>query len=459
MTMSKEHSVDSPATRDKLDSDQILSILKEQQIHFRRLMFTDIMGTNKNVEVPRLQFEKALDGQILFDGSSIEGFVRIEESDMILVPDLNSFQIFPWDDDGQGRVARLICDVHKPGGSAFEGCPRSTLKRQIARASELGFSMMTGVEAEFFLFELDADGRPTTETHDAAGYFDLAPLDKGEPCRRAIVNSLLSLGFDVEAAHHEVAAGQHEIDFRYGDALHMADSLATFRFVVRKVARDWSLHATFMPKPVFGINGSGMHTHQSLFDSGGRNLFYDADTKDQLSKLAKQYIGGILSHAKGLCALTNPIVNSYKRLVPGYEAPTHIAWSERNRSPLCRIPARRGVGTRIELRMPDPACNPYLAFTGMLASGLDGIRNEVVPPEPVNKNLYKMSQRERAKHKVESLPANLNEALQALEKDKVIKEALGEHITENFLRGKKAEWQEYIAQVHDWELKRYLTNY
>ncbi len=456
--MQKEHAIDSPLAKTSLGAEEILETLDREKVQFLRLMFTDILGVNKNVEVPHHQFEKALDGQIMFDGSSIQGFVRIEESDMILVPDLDTFAIFPWDDANQGRVARLICDIHNPDGTAFAGCPRSTLKRQIARAGELGYAMMAGVEAEFFLFELDEAGKPTTRTHDSGGYFDIAPLDKGEACRRAICHALHDLGFEVEASHHEVAEGQHEIDFRYGDALSIADNLATFRLVVRKIARDWNLHATFMPKPVFGINGSGMHTHQSLF-SGDSNAFYDANAEWQLSEVALQYIAGLLGHAKGLCALTNPIVNSYKRLVPGYEAPTHIAWSESNRSPLCRVPARRGLGTRVELRMPDPASNPYLALTAMLAAGLDGIRQKKSPPSPVNKNLYTMSQRERAKHKVDSLPANLNEAIQALEKDKVLGEALGPHILENFLRAKRSEWQEYIAQVSNWEIERYLTAY
>lgn len=457
--MQREHAVDAPQEKSKLTQQEILDVLKGQGIRFVRLMFTDILGMNKNVEVPHTQFEKALDGQILFDGSSIEGFVRIEESDMILVPDLDTFAIFPWDDEGQGRVGRLICDIHNPDGSAFEGCPRSTLKRQVARAGELGYAMMAGVEAEFFLFELDEEGFPTCKTHDSGGYFDIAPLDKGEACRRAICNTLDGLGFEVEASHHEVAEGQHEIDFRYSDALSIADNLATFRLVVRKVAHDWGLHATFMPKPVLGINGSGMHTHQSLFTPDGKNAFFDESAPWQLSETALAYIAGLLNHAKGLCALTNPLVNSYKRLVPGYEAPTHIAWSERNRSPLCRVPARRGVGTRVELRMPDPACNPYLALTGMLAAGIDGVKSGATPPDPVNKNLYTMSQRERARHKVESLPRNLYEAIQALEKDKVLCESLGEHILENFVRAKAAEWQQYIAQVHPWEIERYLSTY
>ncbi len=455
--MTTVHQVDNPMKGKEFRRDEILQILKKEEIQFLRLKFMDITGMNKNVEVPRAMFEKAIDGQILFDGSSIEGFVRIEESDMLLAPDLNSFRIFPWNDDGQGRSARLICDVRKADGSSFEGCPRGVLKRQIAAATELGYQMMAGVEAEFFLFERNENGDPTVTTHDQAGYFDLAPIDRAEPCRRAIVHALHALDFEVEAAHHEVAPGQHEIDFRYGDALSVADNLSTFRFVVRKVAQEWNLHATFMPKPVFGINGSGMHTHQSLFTLDNKNAFYAEKAEHQLSEIALRYIAGLLSHAKGLSAITNPIVNSYKRLVPGYEAPTHIAWSEKNRSPLCRVPARRGVGTRVELRSPDPSCNPYLAMAGMLGAGIDGIRRELVAPDPVNKNLYEMSQRERSRHKVDSLPANLSEAVTALEKDKVMREVLGEHVFENFVKAKRAEWQEYIAQVHSWETDRYLA--
>ncbi|PIE24321.1 MAG: type I glutamate--ammonia ligase [Planctomycetota bacterium] len=451
------HKIDHPQKGHQYSREAVLKELRDEQIEFLRMTFTDITGNNKNVEVPASQFEKALDGQVMFDGSSIEGFVRIEESDMLLSPDLDSFRILPWDD--QGRSARLICDVHTSEDAPFVGCPRGALKRIIAKGLDMGFEMKAGIEAEFFLFEMDEDGGPTVKTHDKAGYFDLAPIDRGEPCRRAIVHALHSLGFEVEASHHEVAEGQHEIGFRYGDALHVADKLSTFRFVVRKIARDFGLHATFMPKPVFGINGSGMHTHQSLFTTDGNNAFNDPEAEYGLSKTAMHYIAGLLIHAKGLTAITNPLINSYKRLVPGYEAPTHIAWSEKNRSPLCRVPARRGVGTRVELRSPDPSCNPYLALAGMLASGLHGIEAELKAPAPVNKNLYSMSQRERSRHKVDSLPGNLSEAVTALEKDKLLKDCLGNHIFDNFVRAKRQEWQEYIAQVHEWELERYLSNY
>jgi len=440
-----------------LDKEKILKLCKEEKIRFLRLQFTDILGINKNVEVPESQFVKALDGEIMFDGSSIEGFVRIEESDMVLRPDLQSFRIFPWSDE-RGRVARVVCDVVQPDGSPFPGCPRSALKAVVAEARKMGYVPMLGPEAEFFLFQRNADGRPTTITHDQGSYFDLAPIDKGEDCRREIVNVLEAMGFEVEAAHHEVAPGQHEIDFRYDEAIETADQISTFKFVVRKVALDFGLHATFMPKPIAGINGSGMHVHQSLF-TNGKNVFFDAKAQWQLSKTALNYIGGVLAHAKGIAAITNPTVNSYKRLVPGYEAPTNIVWSERNRSPMARVPDRRGSGTRVEIRMPDPSCNPYLAFAVMIAAGLDGIRNKTSPGEPVNKNIFEMSQREKRRHKIDELPGDLNEALKELKKDAVVQAALGEHLYTQFLEAKTAEWANYIAAVHPWELDQYLARF
>ncbi len=448
-------------SKDEEKIRRILDTCKEKHVRFLRLQFTDVMGVNKNVEVPESQFQKALEGQILFDGSSIEGFTRIEESDMLLMPDLDTFQIFPWEDElglEEGKIARLICDIYNPDGTPFDGCPRLCLKRNIEKAREMGFEMLAGPEAEFFLFHLDENGEPTTRTHDRAGYFDLAPIDEAEPARREIVRVLTSLGFEVEAAHHEVAPGQHEIDFKYADALKTADNLTTFKFVVRKVARDFGLHATFMPKPIYGINGSGMHTHQSLRRiSNGMNAFYDPEDEAKLSRVARSYIAGLLAHARGFCAVTNPTVNSFKRLVPGYEAPTHLAWSERNRSPLIRVPARRGEGTRVELRMPDPSCNPYLSFAVQLRAGLDGIEKDMVPPPPVEGNLYVMSQEEREKLGIRSLPGNLNEALDCLEEDGVICEAMGKHLLEYFVRAKREEWQDYIAQVHSWEISKYLS--
>ncbi|HXV91133.1 MAG TPA: type I glutamate--ammonia ligase [Gemmatimonadales bacterium] len=435
----------------------ILDLAKKQKVDFLRLQFTDILGVNKNVEVPESQFEKALDGEIMFDGSSIEGFVRIEESDMILKPDLDTFRILPYDDEG-GRVARVICDIFRPDGSTFAGCTRQALKRQIARARQLGYQMMAGVEAEFFIFHLDADGDPTTKTHDQGGYFDLTPVDRAEEIRRLIIKDLVSMGLEVEAGHHEVAQGQHEIDFRYADALETADNLATFRFIVRNVAFRHGFLATFMPKPIFGQNGSGMHTHQSLF-KGGQNAFYEAKAPYELSEVALAYIAGLLEHARGFAALTNPLVNSYKRLVPGYEAPVNVAWSMRNRSPLIRIPDRRGTGTRCELRMPDPSANPYLALAVQLAAGLDGVQRKLTPPDPVNKNIFEMSFRERRKYRIDELPRDLHEALECLEKDAVIREALGDHIYERFVEAKREEWQDYIGKVSEWELQRYLGQY
>ena len=440
-----------------LTKEDVLLRAKEADVKFIRLQFTDIFGVLKNVAITIEQLEKALDGEIMFDGSSIEGFVRIEESDMYLIPDPNSFAVFPWR-TREGSVARLICDVYNHDGTPFEGCPRNTLKRALAEAAEMGFSMNVGPEAEFFLFHTDAEGKPTTITHDKAGYFDLTPVDLGENARRDMVMTLEELGFEIEASHHEVAPGQHEIDFKYDDALDIADKIMTFKFVVRTVAQRHGLHATFMPKPIFGIAGSGMHMNMSLF-SGEQNAFYDPNTPDQLSDVAKYYIGGLMKHAKAIAAITNPTVNSYKRLVPGYEAPVYIAWSSRNRSPLIRIPAKRGVSTRIELRNPDPACNPYLATAVALKAGLDGIKNKIQPPPPTDKNIYEMTLEERLAEGIENLPASIYEAIQYLSRDEVLKCALGSHAYNRFIEAKMIEWDKYRVQVHPWELDEYLAVY
>ncbi|MEP7327038.1 MAG: type I glutamate--ammonia ligase [Gemmatimonadota bacterium] len=426
-------------------------------VDFLRLQFTDILGVNKNVEVPRSQFEKALEGEIMFDGSSIEGFVRIEESDMLLKPDLDTFRILPYEDEG-GRVARLLCDIYTPDEKPFPGCPRMTLKRQVEKARRMGYAMMAGCEAEFFLFEKSPSGEATTVSHDSGAYFDLTPVDKGEEIRRVIVEQLEVMGFEVEAAHHEVAEGQHEIDFKYADALTTADNIATFKFIVRDVAHRYGFVASFMPKPIQGQNGSGMHTHQSLF-KGKDNAFFDPKTDTKLSKIALSYIEGLLQHAQGFCAITNPLINSYKRLVPGYEAPVNVAWSMRNRSPLIRIPDRRGLGTRCELRMPDPSANPYLALTVQLAAGLDGIEKKMTAREPVNRNIFEMSHRDRRKFKIDELPRDLHEALEYFEKDDVITAALGEHLTERFIEAKRAEVLQYNLQVSKWEIDSYLGRY
>jgi len=435
----------------------VLKLAKRFGVDFLRLQFTDITGINKNLEVPESQFDKALSGEVMFDGSSIEGFVRIEESDMILKPDLDTFKVLPYDDEG-GRVARLICDIYNPDDTPFSGCPRLTLKRQVERAKKMGYTMMAGCEAEFFLFHRDEDGSPSLEAHDQGGYFDLAPIDRAEPLRRLIIKDLQLLGFEVEAGHHEVAQGQHEVDFKYADAVMTADHLSTFKYIVRNVAYRHGFLATFMPKPIRGANGSGMHTHQSLF-KGDKNAFFDAKTRWQLSDTGLAYIAGLLQHARGFTALTNPLVNSYKRLVPGYEAPTNVAWSMRNRSPLIRIPEKRGQSTRCELRMPDPATNPYLALTVQLAAGLDGVEKKLTPPDPVNKNIFTMSHRERRKYRIDELPRDLHEALDCLEKDKVIQEALGSHICERFVEAKRQEWLEYSSMVTEWEVDRYLGKY
>ncbi len=435
----------------------LLELAERNSVRFLRLQFTDILGVNKNVEVPASQFEKALRGDITFDGSSIEGFVRVEESDMLLRPDLSTFQIYPWSEP-DSRVARLICDVTKHDGTPFEGDPRRVLKRQVERAAAMGFTMYAGMEAEFFMFKRGPNGEPTTTTHDVGSYFDLTPVDLGEDARRAIVDVLELMGFEVETAHHEVAHGQHEIDFRYADALKTADNIMTFRFVVRHVAQQFGLHASFMPKPIFGQNGSGMHTHQSLFRDG-ENAFFDADAEWQLSRTALHYVGGLLKHARGFCAITNPLVNSYKRLVPGFEAPVNVAWSMRNRSPMIRVPERRGAGTRIELRTPDPSANPYLALAVQLAAGLDGIETEADWREPVNTNIWEMSYRERRRLRIDDLPHNLEEACDELEKDREIQAALGPHVTEYFLAAKREEWRDYITQVTSWEMRNYLAKY
>lgn len=433
----------------------LLELLRGQQVRFLRLQFSDIMGIIKNVEVPQSQFEKALAGDIMFDGSSIEGFVRVEESDMVLKPDYDTFAVFPWG-DAENRVARLICDVYTSDDRPFPGDPRWVLKRQIEAADKLGYQMMAGCEAEFFLFQRTSEGSPSRVTHDSGGYFDLTPVDLGEVARRDIVNVLELMGFEVEAAHHEVAQGQHEIDFRYNDALGTADDLSTFKFVVRNIALQHNLHATFMPKPIFGQNGSGMHTHQSLFQ-GGENAFYDAKAPDQISKVMRWYVGGMLRHARSFCAVTNPLVNSYKRLVPGFEAPVNVAWSHHNRSPLVRIPARRGKGTRLELRMPDPSANPYLALAVQLAAGLDGIRTRINPPDPVDRNIWELSVRDRRKYKIAELPRDLGEAVDLMKRSAFMKQVLGDHVYSNFLAAKEQEWQDYIAQVHDWEIDQYLA--
>jgi len=437
-----------------LTEADVRQAVKEYQVSSIRLQFTDILGITKNVDIPVGQLEKALAGELMFDGSSIEGFVRIEESDMYLRPDPDTFTVFPWK-DGQYTTARLICDIYNPDGTPFSGCPRGTLKRALREAAEMGFTFNVGPEPEFFLFLLDPEGRPTTRTQDRASYFDLAPVDKGEEAREEMVLTLQAMGFEIEASHHEVAPGQHEIDFKYADALRTADNIVTFKMVVRVVAAKHGLHATFMPKPLYGVNGSGMHLHMSLF-RGGENAFHDPQRPDGLSELCLHFIGGLLRHCRAFTAICNPLVNSYKRLVPGYEAPVYIAWSHRNRSPLIRIPAKRGLSTRLELRSPDPSCNPYLALAVTLKAGLDGIKNRIEPPPPVDRNIYAMTARERMELGIDSLPGSLAQAMEELKRNRVIQEALGEHIYTRFLDAKQIEWDIYRSQVHPWEVEQYL---
>ena len=438
--------------------EDIIRMVKEEDVEFIRLQFTDIFGQLKNVAITASQIEKAVNDQVMFDGSSIEGFVRIDESDQYLYPDLDSFAIFPWRPN-HGRVARLICDVHDPDGKPFVGDPRHVLKRALKRAEEMGFDAFNvGPEAEFFLFQTDDEGKPTTRTNDEAGYFDLGPLDHGEGTRREICMALEQMGFEIEASHHEVAQGQHEIDFKYADALRTADNIMTFKLAVKTLAQKNGLHATFMPKPIFGINGSGMHTNMSLFQ-GGKNAFYDPDDPKGLSKEAYSFIAGLLAHVKGMAAVTNPLVNSYKRLVPGYEAPCYLAWSASNRSALIRIPAARGQSTRVELRSPDPACNPYLELALCLAAGLDGIEKGLTPPPEVTENIFDMNAAARKAHGIDSLPDSLEEAIHALEADPLVLDTLGEHVAANYIEGKRKEWEEYRTRVSSWEREKYIINY
>lgn len=442
----------------KYSREDIQRMAKEENVKFIRMQFTDILGTIKNVEIPVSQLEKALDNKIMFDGSSIEGFVRIEESDMYLYPDLNTWVVFPWTAE-KGKVARLICDIYTPDGQPFAGDPRNNLRRVLKEMEEIGFTNFNlGPEPEFFLFKLDQNGEATLELNDNGGYFDLAPTDLGENCRRDIVLELEEMGFEIEASHHEVAPGQHEIDFKYADALTACDQIQTFKLVVKTIARKHGLHATFMPKPLFGVNGSGMHCNLSLF-KGGENAFFDPTGDLQLSDTARQFIAGVLKHAPNFTAVTNPTVNSYKRLVPGYEAPCYVAWSARNRSPLIRIPASRGLSTRIEVRSVDPAANPYLAMAVLLKAGLDGVKNKLTPPAPVDRNIYVMNKEERLAEGITDLPATLAIALENLQSDDVLIAGLGEHILEHFIEAKEIEWDMFRTAVHPWEREQYMNMY
>ena len=442
----------------KYTKQDIFRMVEEEDVEFIRLQFTDMFGVLKYVAITSSQLGKALDNKCMFDGSSVEGFVRIEESDMYLYPDYDTFEIFPWRPQ-QGKVARLICDVYTPDGKPFEGDPRWILKKVIKEAEDMGYVFEVGPECEFFLFHTDDNGLPTTLSHEKAGYFDLGPTDLGENVRRDMVLTLEDMGFEIEASHHEVAPAQHEIDFKYDEALKTADNIMTFKLTVKTIAKRHGLYATFMPKPKFGISGSGMHINMSLATKEGKNIFADENGKIGLSDDAYHFIAGIMKHARGMSAITNPLVNSYKRLVPGYEAPVYIAWSAKNRSPLIRIPASRGNGTRVELRNPDPTANPYLVLALCLAAGLDGIKNKIEVPESVDCYIYEMTPGERRAAGIENMPADLKEAVDCLVADEFLCSVLGEHITTKYVEAKMKEWENYTTRVSQWEIDEYLYKY
>lgn len=437
--------------------EDILAMVEENGVKFIRLQFTDILGTLKNVAITDRQLEKALNNQCMFDGSSINGFVRVEESDMYLRPDLDTFVIFPWRPQ-QGKVARLICDVYMPDGTPFEGDPRYILKKAINKAEAMGYTMNVGPECEFFLFEVDNDGNPTLKTNDKGSYFDLGPIDLGENARRDMTLALEDMGFEIETSHHEVAAGQNEIDFKYADALVTADNVTTFKYVVKSIAQRHGLYATFMPKPLHGVNGSGMHVNISLIKDG-KNAFYNEEDQLGLSSVAYNFIAGVLKHIKEICPITNPLVNSYKRLVPDYEAPVYIAWSAKNRSPLIRVPSARGEGTRIEFRSPDPSSNPYLVLSCLLLAGLEGIKDNLEPPKCIDRNIFNLSREERKRENIENLPESLHEAIAYMQKSDLVKEALGKNTFEYYIKAKEVEWDNYRTQVHQWEINSYLSKY
>ena len=432
--------------------NDVLNLVEEEDVEFIRLQFTDVFGTMKNMAVTRSQLESVIDHGCMFDGAAIDGFVKLEESDLYLKPDLDTLEIFPWRPQ-QGKVARLICDVYKPDGTPFEGDSRYILKKVIKEAEEIGYTFNVGPECEFFLFHTDDNGLPTTITHEHAGYFDLSPLDLGENARRDMILNLEEMGFEIESSHHEMAPAQHEIDFKYADAMSTADNIMTFKLTVKTIAKRHGLHASFMAKPKAGVNGSGMHTNMSL-SKDGVNIF--ADQENGLSKEAYYFIAGIMKHIKGMSLVLNPTVNSYKRLVPGFEAPVYISWSETNRTPLIRIPAARGQGTRVELRSPDPSCNPYLTLAVCLAAGLDGIKNKLECPKPINKNNYKITEEEVEELGIERLPRNLYQAVEEFKKDDFVRQILGKHISDEYAQLKLKEWQDYEERITDWEIEQYL---
>lgn len=438
--------------------EDCLKFVEEKDVRFIRLQFTDIFGRMKNIAITNRQLSNAFENGVMFDGSSVAGFTGVESSDMLLFPNPETLTIFPWRPQ-QGKVARIVCDIKKPDGTFFEGDPRYILKRTLKKIEELGYVFQVGPECEFFLFHTDDEGRPTTNTHDTASYCDLAPIDQGENARREMCLTLEEMGFEIETSHHESAAGQHEIDFRYTDALTAADNIMTFKLVVKVIAQRNGLHATFMPKPLPGVSGSGMHINMSL-SKDGINLFdQGGDDQNEISDIAKEFAAGLLSHIKGITAIANPLVNSYKRLTPGFEAPVHIAWSPMNRSPLLRIPAPRGDGTRLELRSSDPTCNPYLTLAVLLEAGLDGLRKNLKLPKPMNVNIYNLSPQQEKRLKLDRLPSNLFIALAEMKKDSLIRATLGDHIFNKYYSAKMSEWTDYDNSIHPWEIDKYLKSY
>ena len=433
----------------------ILRIVEEEDVEFIRLQFTDIFGTMKNMAVTVSQLEKAMDNRCMFDVSSLDGFSGEEDSDMYLYPDLSTFEIFPWRPQ-QGKVARFICDVYRADGTPYEIDPRHVLKKEIASAEKMGYTMYVGPECEFFLFHTDEDGMPTTLTHEQGGYFDVGPLDLGENARRDMILTLEDMGFEIISSHHEIAPAQHEIDFRYDEALVTADNLMTFKMVVKTIAKRHGLHATFMPKPKMETYGSGMHINISLSREDGSNAFRDKNDINGLSREGYYFIGGLMKHMKAITCITNPTVNSYKRFIPGYEAPVYMGWSAKTRGPLIRVTTGSGDNTRIELRSPDATANPYLALAVLLRAGLDGIKNEIMPPKNIDENIQKMTQEQRDALHIEELPRSLKAAVAELEKDELICDVLGEKLASKIIKAHRKEYRDYYMQVTDWEIANYL---
>lgn len=439
---------------EKYTREAILQMAEEEDVEFVRLQFTDMFGTLKNIAIPSSKLEKAMDNQCIIDASSIGGFIRNEEADMYLHPDLDTFTILPWRPQ-QGKVARFICDIYQEDGTPYKESPRYILKQAVEKAADMGYSLMVDPECEFFLFHTDDNGMPTTMTHEKAGYMDLSPVDLGENARRDMVLTLEEMGYDIESSHHEIAPGQHEIDFQFSDALETADKVMTFKVAVRTIAKRHGLHATFMPKPREGVNGSGMHVNMKLMKDG-KNIFPDSSDELGMSREAYAFLAGIFAHIKGMTALCNPLVNSYKRLAPGFEAPSDITWSSKQRTALVRVPSRRNGDTRLELRSPDPSANPYLVFALCLEAGLEGIRKNLQPPRELKESIRTFTKEQKEKAGITSLPENLNEALEEFAGDSLIREVLGETFTKCYIEAKKKEWKSYMEQVSEWEIEQYL---